>query len=253
MRPKREVASNNGQTYFVTSNTAQWRALFKLESWAELFVDTLYRHRPQRYLLHGFVLMPDHFHLLITPMENLERAVQCVKGGFPFRAKKELRWNGDIWIAGFSDHRIRDVEDYEAHRRYITNNPVEARLVERAEDYAYSSANRRFEVDTFPQGLKPHVDGGGGAAKAAPFQSQAGHEWMQENGTSAVRLGDRPFKVKLNANGWSGTARQWCDLVTALSKRSRMRINAVERPISGAAWCAPLRSEAECESMQETR
>ena len=174
MRPKREVATTNGQTYFVTSNTAQWRALFRNARWAEMFVDTIYGYRPERYLLHGFVVMHDHFHLLITPQESLERAVQCVKGGFSFRAKRELGWNGDVWLAGFSDHRIRDEEDFDVHQRYIAKNPVEARLVGRAEEYPYCSANGRFELDAFPQGLKPQgVEFVGGAAKAAPFQSQS--------------------------------------------------------------------------------
>jgi putative transposase len=173
MRPKREVATNNGQTYFVTSNTAQWRLLFRNERWAESFVETIYGYRPERYLLHGFVVMPDHFHLLITPLGSLERAVQCIKGGFSFRAKKELGWKGDVWVTGFSDHRIRDDEDFAVHQRYIERNPVEARLTERAEEYAYSSANGRFEVDAFPQGLKPRDVGViSGAAKAAPFQNK---------------------------------------------------------------------------------
>ena len=173
MRPSREVATNNGQTYFVTSNTAQWRSLFRNARWAEMFVATVYRYRPERYLLHGFVVMPDHFHLLITPSESLERAVQCVKGGFSFRAKKELSWNGDVWVKGFSDHRIRDDADFEVHQRYIERNPIEAKLVERAEEYAYCSANGRFELDAFPQGLKPEsVEFVSGGAEAPPFQSR---------------------------------------------------------------------------------
>jgi putative transposase len=36
--------------------------------------------------------MPDHFHLLVTPTETLERALQLIKGGFSYRARKELGW-----------------------------------------------------------------------------------------------------------------------------------------------------------------
>ena len=172
MRPTREVATNNGQTYFVTSNTAQRRPFFRHSRWAELFIKTLYGYRPGRFLIHGFVVMPDHFHVLITPKENLERAVQCIKGGFSFRTKRELGWNGDVWVAGFSDHRIRDEEDFAVHQRYIAKNPVEARLAERGEDHPYCSANGLFELDAFPQGLKPQsFIAANGAAEAAPFQS----------------------------------------------------------------------------------
>jgi putative transposase len=166
------VATRNGQTYFVTSNTAGRKSFFRHERWAQLFIEVLLGYRPKRYFLHEFVVMPDHFHVLITPQESLEKAVQFIKGGYSFRAKKELDWTGDIWIAGFSDHRIRDDEDFEVHRRYIARNPVEAGLANRSEEFAHCSANGRFELDAFPQGLKPALVGGAnGAAEAAPFQS----------------------------------------------------------------------------------
>jgi putative transposase len=99
--------------------------------------------------------MPDHFHVLITPTASLELAIQCLKGGFSFRAKREFEWPGEVWIAGFSDHRIREEEDFELHLSYINRNPVKAKLVECPEQYAYGSANGSFELDAFPQGLKP--------------------------------------------------------------------------------------------------
>ena len=106
-----------------------------------------------KYLLHEFVIMPDHMHLLITPSEeiSLERAMQFIKGGFSFR----LKWSGPVWQAGFSNHRVRDFEDYEKHKEYIRMNPVRARLVEKPENYPYSSASGRFRLDGAPPGLKP--------------------------------------------------------------------------------------------------
>lgn len=173
MRPTRETATSNGQTYFVTSNTAGRTPLFRHERWAQLFIETLYSYRSERYLVHGFTVMPDHFHCLLTPQTSLELAVQCLKGGFSFRAKKEFAWKGDIWVAGFSDHRIRDAQDFDVHERYIVQNAVKTRLVKREEEYAYCSANGRFELDAFPRGLKPEfVAGTSGAAKAAPFQDK---------------------------------------------------------------------------------
>ncbi len=173
MIPSREVATNNGQTYFVTSNTAERRPFSKHERWARLFLETLYGYRPARYLLHGFVLMPDHFHLLVKPKASLELAIQCLKGGYSFRAKREFKWTGDIWVTGFSDHRIRSDEDFDIHLTYIKRNPVKARLVERPEQYAYSSAHGSFALDAFPQGLKPDdsLSTPIGAPEGAPFQN----------------------------------------------------------------------------------
>jgi len=172
MIPKREAATRNGQTYFVTSNTAGRKPFFRHGRWAELSITTLYGYRPERFLIHGFVLMPDHFHILITPRESLERSVQCIKGGFSFKAKREFSWDGDIWIAGFSDHRIRDGADFAVHQQYIKRNPVKARIAQQENEYPFGSASGRFELDACPPGLKPEfMASANGAAEAAPFQS----------------------------------------------------------------------------------
>lgn len=104
--------------------------------------------------------MPNHVHLLLTPTGiTLERAVQFIKGGFSYRVQKELGLKIEVWERGYVDHRIRDAGDYERHAQYIRQNPVEARIVERAENYVYSSAGAQFEVDACPQGLKPDLSG----------------------------------------------------------------------------------------------
>jgi len=116
--------------------------------------------------------MPDHIHVLMTPLTKLEQAVQFIKGGFSFRAKKELGSNMEVWQKGFHDHRIRDAGDYAQHIRYIHENPVRKRLCERANEYPFSSAHPGFELDAVPQGLKPQsMVGSDGAAEAAPLQS----------------------------------------------------------------------------------
>lgn len=155
MKLKREHASNNGQTYFVTSATWMRRELFRNPRWAQLFVETVESYRPDKYLLHEFVLMPDHFHLIFTPCASLEKAVQFVKGGFSFRAKKELGSNLEVWQRGFSDHRIRDAEDYKIHVAYLLGNPVRKKYCGRIEEYPYSSRASGIELDYVPQRLKP--------------------------------------------------------------------------------------------------
>jgi REP element-mobilizing transposase RayT len=64
-------------TYFITAATFQKQSLFQTDRMADLFVQVLLIYRSQhKYLLHEFVLlMPDHFHLLITPTLTLERAL----------------------------------------------------------------------------------------------------------------------------------------------------------------------------------
>jgi len=115
--------------------------------------------------------MPDHFHLLITPQAALERAVQMIKGGFSYRAKKELGSNAEIWQRGFSDHRIRDGEDYDKHVHYIYQNPVKKHLCASPAEYRYSSAYPGWKLNPAPQWLKPLVNEVTyGTAEAVPFQ-----------------------------------------------------------------------------------
>jgi putative transposase len=142
--------------YFITASTFQKESLFQSQRMAELFVKVLFDYREEnKYLLHGFVLMPNHFHLLITPVLSLERALQLIKGGFSFRAKKELAFGGEIWEKSFYDRRVRDVDDYFAYRHYIHQNPVKRGLAAAAEEYPYSSARPEFVMDKVPQRLKP--------------------------------------------------------------------------------------------------
>jgi putative transposase len=178
LKPEREHATNNEQTYFVTSDTWERRAIFNTDLWARLFFKTLLSHREGFYLLHEFVLMPDHFHLLITPSTALEKAVQLIKGGFSFRAKKELGSNMEIWRRGFADHRIRDLEDYDKHVHYIHLNPVKKHLCTRPSEYRYSSAFPGWKLDPIPRGLKPESPMGtaSGTTEIVPFQINTKYE-----------------------------------------------------------------------------
>jgi len=173
MKPVREHATNNRQTYFLTSTTWGRRGLFRDERWAKLFLEVLFHYRETGYQLHEFVLMWDHFHLIITPKTSLEKAAQFIKGGFSFRAKKELLSDLEVWQPGFSDHRIRDAEDYQIHKDYVYQNPVKRGLVSAPQDYPYSSAARTFHLDPVPQWLKPLSLGtASGTAEAVPFQNR---------------------------------------------------------------------------------
>lgn len=143
-------------TYFITASTAGKRHLLQTDRAAALFVDVLYHYRDEKkYLVHEFVVMPDHFHLLISPLVTLERAMQLIKGGFSFRAKREIRSWGEIWEASYLDRRVRDDDEYDRITRYIRENPVKAGLASSAEEYLFSSANRRWPIDDVPQRLKP--------------------------------------------------------------------------------------------------
>jgi putative transposase len=134
------LAPQEIRTYFVTGVTAQRRRLFQVSANAELLQRTLLGYRDQgRFLLHAFVIMPDHFHAILTPAPelSLEKAMQYIKGGFSFRLKSKL----DVWMRSFNETQILSEEKFAAAVRYIEQNPVRRGLAQTAAEYAYSSAN----------------------------------------------------------------------------------------------------------------
>ena len=139
-------------TYFVSFSTFQRRRFFVVESYARLFLMTLYHYRRLgRFQLHAFVLMPDHVHLLFTPAHDttLERALQLIKGGFSHAAGQQIS-RREIWQKGFTDHRIRNAQDFAGHRVYIHQNPVMGKLVMEPHEYRYCSAYPGFKLDPWP-------------------------------------------------------------------------------------------------------
>jgi len=146
-------------TYFVTANVEPRRDLFQVEKIARLFMENMLIYREQKkYLLHEFVVMPDHFHLILSPTGiTLERAMQLVKGGFSFQLNKNLKAKRDVWQPSFADRRVRDSLEYAKYKDYIWQNPVKRQLARTAEQYPYSSAHPSFRgsLDPVPQRLKP--------------------------------------------------------------------------------------------------
>jgi putative transposase len=144
-------------TYFVTANVLDRKCLFHVDKIARLFIEVMLDYRTRKkYLLHEFVVMPDHIHLIITPAGiTLERAMQFAKGGFSFQMNKGLKLRREFWQPSFVDRRIRDSKEYQKFKDYIWQNPVKAFLAKTPQTYPYSSANPAFTLDPVPQRLKP--------------------------------------------------------------------------------------------------
>jgi putative transposase len=71
-----------------------------------------------------------------------------IKGVFSHRLGSKL----PVWQRGFTDHRVRDSNEFEMRRRYIHDNPVRAKLVELPGLYPYSSAYRSEESKAYLSG-----------------------------------------------------------------------------------------------------
>jgi fructose-bisphosphate aldolase class II len=117
----------------------------------------------QRYRLLAWCVMPNHVHLLVETKEGfpLPELVHSWKSYTASQANIILGRKGDFWQREYRDRFIRDAEHYLAAIRYIEDNPVQAGLVNRADDWLFSSAR-----------LKPRRAPSLGAPASVPARTQ---------------------------------------------------------------------------------
>jgi putative transposase len=145
------------KTYFITASAYMHQNLFQRTETADLLVNTIFRYRDAgEFVLHEFVIMPNHIHLLLSTDEtHIGRAMQMVKGGFSHALGKSGLKLKAVWQPSYYEHRVRDEEEYARMRNYIHQNPVRRGLAGVATEYPYSSANTSRRLDEVPERLKP--------------------------------------------------------------------------------------------------
>jgi len=149
-------------SYFVNTRCWQGRTVFQVSENAEILIRSLFHYREKKaYLLHEFVVMPNHLHLLLTPTTttSLEKAIQLIKGGSSYQIHKERNQKMEIWQQGFYDWTIRDANDWRTKVEYIRMNPVRVKLVQRPQDWPYSSAAGQFTLDPMPSKYSQRASG----------------------------------------------------------------------------------------------
>jgi REP element-mobilizing transposase RayT len=110
---------------------------------ADLVAGAMRHFHESRYLLHEWVVMPNHAHAIIWPMPNhlLSNILKSWKQFTSRRAKKILGMGEEpFWQPESYDHWIRNDDEKARISRYIRNNPVIAGLCTRPENWRWSSA-----------------------------------------------------------------------------------------------------------------
>lgn len=125
--------------YATTSVVHERVPLFSEDHLVQLVVRELARcHEERRAENLAWVVMPDHVHWLFQLREGTLAA--CVQA-FKSRAAREVNrmraTSGQLWQAGYYEHRVRDDEDLRMQARYIVANPLRRGIVDRLADYPY--------------------------------------------------------------------------------------------------------------------
>lgn len=130
--------TNRGLHYFLTASVADRRQIFTEPEQAFVVLDAIRWLRDVgEFSVEAAVVMPDHLHLAGRLGDStLEKVMHTLKSYSANRLAK-LGIDTPIWQKGYYDHAIRDDHDYEVRMRYLIENPVRAKLVERPEDYPF--------------------------------------------------------------------------------------------------------------------
>jgi putative DNA methylase len=108
------------------------------------------------YVLHAFVVMPNHVHLLATPAVTLPKLTKSLKGITAKRANAILALTGSpFWQEESYDHLVREAREFDKIWNYIEGNPVRAGLVREASEYRWSSAGWATGGSPADQGVRP--------------------------------------------------------------------------------------------------
>ena len=130
-----------GIAHHVTQRGNRREPIFFEDGDQEVYRDLLAEQARKRGVaVWAYCLMPNHVHLILTPSDaaGLGRAVGETHRRYTNFINARGRWTGHLFQSRFSSVAM-DEDHLIAAVRYVSLNPVRARLVRRAEDWAWSS------------------------------------------------------------------------------------------------------------------
>jgi REP element-mobilizing transposase RayT len=94
--------------------------------------------------VHGLVVMPDHVHMVFTPLKDnegqvfgLSEIMNGIKGASAHSINKALKRKGAVWQYESYDHVLRSDEKIREKVEYICQNPVRKGLVQNEDEYRW--------------------------------------------------------------------------------------------------------------------
>jgi putative transposase len=169
--------------HFVTSKTYRNAKIFSKEKAADLLIQTILEVRKKlNFQLLAFIVMPDHIHIMLVPdkRNSISDVMRHIKGRFARKYNQVSRGINSpdygvqdhragnsslphkpdshraenlslpkvkVWQESFYDHVIRNRKEFVQRLNYILYNPVRVGLAEKLEDYKYSPATGKFDID----------------------------------------------------------------------------------------------------------
>ena len=129
--------------HFITFSCYQRLPLLKSARARGVFVRELAQLRERLgFRLIGYVVMPEHVHLLLSEptRATLADALHFLKLSFAKRLHSQRpEKSGSFWQKRYYDRNVRDYREFVVKLRYLHRNPVKRGLVASPEDWKWSS------------------------------------------------------------------------------------------------------------------
>ncbi len=129
-----------GAKYHVTAKINRGENAFELNEIKDIFLDVVKRAKKKyKFAIYNFVIMNNHIHFIIHPKEksNLSRIMQWILSVFAMQFNRIFKYEGHVWKGRFWSKIIDDIKQFIDTFKYISNNPVRAKMVNNPRDYKY--------------------------------------------------------------------------------------------------------------------
>lgn len=133
-------------------DTCQGSCRLKDAEARQLVADALEYFNDERYDLFGYVIMPNHCHVVVKPYDDRGFELETILQSWKSFTSRRLS-NGAFWQADSFDRIVRDEDHYRRVIRYILNNPLKARLGE--EKYSLFVYGLAMEEENEPENGSP--------------------------------------------------------------------------------------------------
>ena len=197
--PRTSRASRGGFVYHVLNRGNGQNAVFHNDDDFAAFVCLMREaHEKVPMRLTGYCLMANHFHLLLWPHKDgdLSRWMQWLMTSHVRRYHRHYQSSGHVWQGRFRAFPIQSGNHYLTVLRYVERNPLRANLVDRSQDWEWSSL--KPTVRSGPEGLLSD----GPVAKAAQWtrhvnslQNEAELKSLRESVARGTPFGDSRWQI----------------------------------------------------------
>jgi putative transposase len=140
------------QSHFVTFSCYDRLPHLADERLRDMLLASLERTRHKYgFRVYGYVVMPEHVHLLVSEPETelLATAIQALKISVARRATVDgAKRDVALWQKRYYDHNVRTHKSFVEKLRYIHRNPVKRGLVDKPEDWRWSSFRHYATAET---------------------------------------------------------------------------------------------------------